>query len=63
VFIFFGGRLEMGWEFIVHGGESYLLDEGIEPLFLGGAADRLGLGYGERSGAVGHTTITLRKYA
>jgi len=31
----------MGWKFIVHGGQGNLLDKGIEPLFLGGAAGRL----------------------
>jgi len=57
-FIFFG-RLEVGWEGVVHGGKSNLLDEGVEPLSLRGATGRLGLGYTERPDAVrgcGHAT-------
>jgi hypothetical protein len=41
MFIFFGWRLEMGWKFIVHGGEGNLLDEGIEPPLLRSASDGL----------------------
>jgi hypothetical protein len=50
-FIFFG-RLEMGWESVVHGGEEYLIDEGYVALFFETARVGCGLGEGEGPDAV-----------